>query len=96
MAGIYNGAVVTNAGLNLFAQAVTASEITWTHGVTSSYAIPAGTNIQSLTSLQDVKQTVDISYATVINSDTVQVSARFTNEGVATAYNIQAYPLPVW
>lgn len=90
MAGIYNGAVVTNAGLNLFAQAVTASEITWTHGVTSSYAIPAGTNIQSLTSLQDIKQTVDISYATVINSDTVQVSARFTNEGVATAYNIQA------
>ena len=90
MAGIYNGAVVTDAGFSLFAQAVTASAITWTHGVTSSYAIPAGTNIQSLTSLQDVQQTVDISYATAINNDTAQVSARFTNEGVATAYNIQA------
>lgn len=90
MAGIYNGAVVTDAGISLFAQAVTASAITWTKGVTSSYAIPAGTNIQSLTSLQDVQQTVDISYATAINNDTVQVSARFTNEGVATAYNIQA------
>ena len=89
MAGIYNGAVVTNAGLSLFAQAVTASEITWTHGVTSSYAIPAGTNIQSLTSLQDVKQTVDISYASAINGNTVQVAARFTNKGVVTAYNIQ-------
>ena len=32
----------------------------------------------------------DISYATAINNDTAQVSARFTNEGVATAYNIQA------
>lgn len=90
MAGIYNGAVVTNGGLALFAQAVTASAITWTKSVTSSYAIPAGTNIQTLTSLQDVKQTIDISYATAINGDTVQVSARFTNEGVATAYNIQA------
>lgn len=89
MAGIYNGAVVTSAGFSLFAQAVTAASITWTHGVTSSYAIPAGTDIQSLTSLQDVKQTVEISYATVINSSTVQVSARFTNAGVATAYNIQ-------
>ena len=89
MAGIYNGAVVTDAGLSLFAQAVTASEITWTKGVTSSYAIPAGTNIQSLTSLQDVKQTVDISYATVVNNTTVQVSARFTNAGVATAYDIE-------
>lgn len=90
MAGIYNGAVVTDAGISLFAQAVTASAITWTKGVTSSYAIPAGTNIQSLTSLQDVQQTADISYATAINNDTAQVSARFTNEGVATAYNIQA------
>ena len=89
MAGIYNGAVVTDAGLSLFAQAVTASEITWTHGVTSSYAIPSGTNIQSLTSLQDVKQTVDISYATVVNNSTVQVSTRFTNAGVATAYDIE-------
>ena len=89
MAGIYNGAVVTDAGISLFAQAVTASAITWTKGVTSSYAIPAGTNIQSLTSLQDVKQTADISYATVVNTDTAQVSVRFTNQGVQTAYNIE-------
>lgn len=89
MAGIYNGAVVTDAGLSLFAQAVTASAITWTKGVTSSYAIPAGTNIQSLTSLQDVKQTADISYATAVNNETVQVSVRFTNQGVQTAYNIE-------
>lgn len=89
MAGIYNGAVVTDAGLSLFAQAVTASAITWTKGVASSYAIPAGTNIQSLTSLQDVKQTADISYATVVNTDTAQVSVRFTNQGVQTAYNIE-------
>ena len=46
MAGIYNGAVVTDAGISLFAQAVTASAITWTKGVTSSYAIPAGTNAE--------------------------------------------------
>ena len=89
MAGIYNGAVVTDAGISLFAQAVTASAITWTKGVTSSYAIPAGTNIQSLTSLQDVEQTADISYATVVNTDTAQVSVRFTNQGVQTAYNIE-------
>lgn len=90
MAGIYNGAVVTDAGLSLFAQAVTAAEITWTKGVTSSYAIPAGTNLQSLTSLQDVKQTADISYAMAVNGNVVQVSVRFTNEGVQTAYNINA------
>lgn len=89
MAGIYNGAVVTDAGISLFAQAVTASAITWTKGVTSSYAIPAGTNIQSLTSLQDVEQTAYISYATVVNTDTAQVSVRFTNQGVQTAYNIE-------
>lgn len=90
MAGIYNGAVVTDAGFSLFAQAVTAAQITWTKSVTSSYAIPAGTNLQTLTSLQNVQQTVDISYATAINGNTALVSARFTNEGVATAYNIQA------
>ena len=89
--GSYNSAVVTTAGEALFAAAVAGSEtLEWTKAEASSYEIPVGVNLESLTSLQDVEQTADISYAQVINSTTVQISSRFTNEGVVSSYYIYA------
>lgn len=92
--GKYNGAVITTAGQNFFAAAIAGGRaVTFTTMVSSSYAYPATAELQSLTSLQDVVQTVDISYAGVYNNNVVQVSARFDNTNVLSDYLINTLGL---
>ena len=84
--GLYNGAVITSAGQNLLAQAISGTELTWTAMRASSVAIPEGTDLTTLTSLTGIEQTTDITDASVYGSNVVQVSARFSNTGISEAY----------
>lgn len=87
--GKYNGAVITTAGQNLIAQAIAESKtVTFTTAQASSHVYPSSTDFEALTALTDVEKTVDINYAGVYSDTVVQVSARFDNDGVETAYLI--------
>lgn len=87
--GKYNGAVVTTAGQNVIAQAITGTELTWTVMRTSSVAIPQGTDLTELTSLSGIEQTSNITDASVYGNNVIQLSSRFSNTGIATVYYIQ-------
>ena len=87
--GKYNGAVVTAAGQNVIAQAITGTELTWTVMRTSSVAIPQGTDLTTLTSLSGIEQTSNITDASVYGNNVIQLSSRFSNTGIATVYYIQ-------
>lgn len=87
--GKYNGAVITTAGANVISQAISGTELTWTVMRSSSVAIPEGTDIAALTSLTGIEQTAAITDASVYGTSTIQVSARFSNTGVATAYLLE-------
>lgn len=87
--GKYNGAVITTAGANVISQAISGTELTWTVMRSSSVAIPEGTDIASLTSLTGIEQTAAITDASVYGNSTIQVSARFSNTGVSTAYLLE-------
>lgn len=87
--GKYNGAVVTTAGQNVIAQAITGTELTWTVMRTSSVAIPQGTDLTTLTSLSGIEQTSKITDASVYGNNVIQLSSRFSNTGIATVYYIQ-------
>ena len=84
--GLYNGAVITSAGQNLLAQAISGTELTWTVMRASSVAIPEGTDLMTLTALTGIEQTSGITDASVYGSNVVQVSARFSNTGISEAY----------
>lgn len=85
--GKYNGAVITTAGQNLIAQALSGGDtVTWTTMQASSYDYPVGADLEALISLQSVESTVNITSAQVFNQNILQVSARFENAGVATPY----------
>lgn len=87
--GKYNGAVITTAGQNLIAQAIAESKtVTFTTAQASSHVYPSSTDFEALTALTDVEKTVDINYAGVYSSTVMQVSARFDNTDVETAYLI--------
>ena len=86
--GKYNGAVVTTAGEGVIAQALRGTKLTWTKMRTSSVAV-AASGIKALTALTGIEQTTDITDASVYSGNVIQVSARFSNEGVAAAYQIQ-------
>lgn len=87
--GKYNGAVITTAGQNLIAQAIAESKtVTFTTAQASSHVYPSSTDFEALTALTDVESTVNINYAGVYSDTVVQVSARFDNDGVDTAYLI--------
>ena len=87
--GQYNGAVITTAGQAVLAQAIGGAELTITKVVTSATAIPPGTDLTALTTIADVEQTEQPTSVQVFNDNIVQVSARFSNAGVAAAYLIQ-------
>lgn len=87
--GKYNGAVITTAGQNVIAQSLSGTQLTWTVMRSSSAAIPSGTNLEELTSLSSVEQTTHITDATVYGNNVVQVSARFANTNISTAYYIR-------
>ena len=93
--GQYAGAVVTTAGLNLISAAIANQEtVTFTSVEASSYELPAGTNIESLASLQDVEQTTTPTNVGVYNSNIVQLIANFENSTVANDYSVET--LGVW
>ena len=88
--GQYRSAVITDAGQALLADAISGSgTVTFSAIKTSSYAYPQGTNIAGLTDLQDIVQTVTPFSVQVFNDTMLQVSARFDNSDVASAYLIQ-------
>ena len=87
--GVYNKTIITNAGINAIAQAIAESQtLAFKTAKTSSYAIPDGTNIRTMTSLRDIVQSVELPTPSVYNSNTVQVYARFSNTNIATEYYI--------
>ncbi|MBQ1777535.1 MAG: hypothetical protein IIZ93_05175 [Acidaminococcaceae bacterium] len=87
--GKYNGAVITTAGQNIIAESISGTLLEWTVMRSSSVAIPAGTNLEALTSLTGIEQSTHITDASVYGNNVLQVSARFSNTGVSTAYLIQ-------
>ena len=86
--GKYNGAVVTTAGEGVIAQALQGTKLTWTKMRTSSVTVAAA-DVKGLTTLTGIEQETDITDASVYSGNVVQVSARFSTEGVAAAYLIQ-------
>lgn len=88
--GQYNSAIPTNAGLAMVAQSISGGQaVTFTKLRTSSYQYPSGTDYASLTTLMNIKQAVDITYASTADTKTVKVNATVTNAGISTAYTIQ-------
>lgn len=87
--GKYNGAVITTAGQNIIAESISGTLLEWTVMRSSSIAIPAGTNLEALTSLTGIEQSTHITDASVYGNNVLQVSARFSNTRVSTAYLIQ-------
>lgn len=78
--GQYNTGVLTTAGQQLITQALAGDGvISFPAAKTSSWAIPAGTNIQALTDLQDIQQTVTPGTAQIFNGTMIQVQALFSN-----------------
>lgn len=92
--GKYNGAIVTSAGQSLIANAVASNQkIIFTTLKASTHVYASTTDFEAMTSIADIVQSVDISYAGVYNSNVIQVSGRFTNTGVATAFAINTIGL---
>ena len=92
--GQYNSAVLTSAGLALIAEAAAGTDkITFPSAQTSSYAYPSGTDLTSLTALQDVVQTEEPTSVQVFNNTVVQASVRFDNSQVTETYLIQTLGL---
>lgn len=92
--GKYNSAIITTEGINMFTSAIGGGDtVTFMTMQASSHAYPSTTDFMSLTSLQDVEATVNVNYAGVYNTNVVQVSARFDNDGVSTAYLINTLGL---
>lgn len=92
--GVYNATVITTAGQNLIAEAIAGGEaVNFSSVKTSTHVYPAGTTLQNLTALDDVKQSVSPTSVEVYNNNVVQVSARVPNTGIATAYLINTIGL---
>ena len=96
--GQYNAGILTTAGQQLITQALAGDGIiSFPLAKTSSWAIPAGTNIQALTDLQDIQQTVTPGTAQIFNGTMIQVQALFSNANqgseVTEAYLVQTVGL---
>ena len=86
--GIYNSAVITNTGQALLAQSVAGNDLKFTTVKTSNYTCPSGTSLADLTTLTGIKQSKNITGATVYNSRVIKVSAMVDNAGVTAEYSI--------
>ena len=86
--GIYNSAVITNTGQALLAQSVAGNDLKFTTVKTSNYTYPSGTSLADLTTLTGIKQSKNITGATVYNSRVIKISAMVDNAGVAAEYSI--------
>lgn len=92
--GKYNGVIVTSAGQSLIANAVASNQkVIFTKLKASTHVYASTTDFEAMTSIADIVQSVDISYAGVYNNNIVQVSGQFNNTGVATAFSINTIGL---
>lgn len=83
--GRYKNAVVTTAGQQMLADALNGAEIVFTAIKTSSDEF---VELQGLTDLTNIRQSETPTSVKTVNDSQVELSARFTNENVTTAYNI--------
>lgn len=87
--GQYNKAILTAAGENLIARALAGEiQLNITKAKTSNYIYPAGTDFQSLTDLQGIKQTVSDPATAVYNDTMIQTRILFSNEAIESTYYI--------
>ena len=87
--GAYNSAVITTAGQSLLARAIADNlPFYMTSAKTTEYVVPTGTSAASLTELPNVKQSEDITSATVSGGNQVVTSVRFDNTEITLNYSI--------
>lgn len=87
--GTYNSAVITTAGQSLLARAIADNlPFYMTSAKTTEYVVPTGTSAVSLTELPNVKQSDDITSATVSGGNKVATSVRFDNTEITLNYSI--------
>lgn len=87
--GTYNSAVITTAGQSLLARTLADSlPFYFTSAKTTEYVVPSGTSAASLTELPNIKQSEEITSATVTSSTQVTTSVRFSNDDITLNYSI--------
>lgn len=87
--GTYNSAVITTAGQSLLARAIADNlPFYFTSAKTTEYVVPTGTSAASLTELPNIKQSEEITSATVSGSTQVTTSVRFDNTEITLDYSI--------
>jgi len=93
----FKNTVITDKGRSLMAKIVAGTATPqFTKIRTSDYQYPEATNFESLTSMNNIKQEVDVASVTKLNVSTVNVSGAITNIGLASGYyvrNIGLYAL---
>lgn len=87
--GAYNSAVITTAGQSLLARAIADNlPFYFTSAKTTEYVVPTGTSAASLTELPNIKQSEEITSATVSGGNQVVTSVRFDNTEITLNYSI--------
>lgn len=87
--GAYNSAVITTAGQSLLARAIADNlPFYFTSAKTTEYVVPSGTSAASLTELPNIKQSEEITSATVSGGNQVVTSVRFDNTEITLNYSI--------
>lgn len=87
--GTYNSAVITTAGQSLLARAIADSlPFYFSSAKTTEYVVPTGTSAASLTELPNIKQSEEITSATVSGGNQVATSVRFDNTEITLNYSI--------
>ena len=93
----FNNTVITDKGRSLMAKIVAGTATPqFTKIRTSDYLYPEATNFESLTSMNSVKQEVDVASITKLDVSTVKISGAITNIGLESGYyvrNIGLYAL---
>jgi len=89
----FQSTVITERGHNLMAKIATGSTKMSFTKIRTSDSIPSDASLPTLTALSSIKQTVDISGITVINTATVKVSGAISNAGLGTGYFVRAIGL---
>lgn len=87
--GTYNSAVITTAGQSLLARAIADNlPFYFSSAKTTEYVVPTGTSAASLTELPNIKQSEEITSATVSGGNQVATSVRFDNTEITLNYSI--------
>lgn len=84
--------IITNKGRDLIAKLLTGQNLEFTKMVSSSYDYTTN-NIQELTSLLNVQQTVPISSIKATTNSVVEITGIFKNNTLNTGYNLKTIGL---